>query len=90
MLTKLDEIWKMTSIFLKLEDNLKFFQKEDDLNFLEMEDDLKKTMQPKRIKTKNNNIFENGRRPQFFWKMKTTLIFLNGRRPRKNNATKNN
>ena len=29
-------------------------------------------MQPKTIKNKNNNVFENGRRPDFF---------LNGRRP---------
>ena len=52
-------------------------------------------MQPKTIKSKNNNIFENGRRPQLFWKCKTTSkkitqpktiqsrnnnIFENGRR----------
>ena len=49
IITKLDKIWKATSIFLKMEDDL--------------------------------NIFENGRRPQYFWKWKTTSIFLNGRRP---------
>ena len=33
ILTQLDEIWKKTSIFLKMEDNLNFFQMEDNLNF---------------------------------------------------------
>ena len=64
-LTQLDEIRKTTSIFLKMEDDLKIFLMEDDFNFLfeneirptflEMEDDL--------------NFFENGRRPQYFWEM---------------------
>ena len=59
--------WKMTSIFLKVEDDLNsfenvrrphFFRKwKTTLIFLKMEDDL--------------NFFENGRQPQFF---------LNGRR----------
>jgi hypothetical protein len=34
-LTQLEEIWKTTQIFLKMEDDLNFFVKEDDLNFLE-------------------------------------------------------
>jgi hypothetical protein len=46
-----------------------------------MEDNLKKIMQPKTIKSKNNNIFENGRQPQLVSK---------GRQPQKNNATINN
>ena len=33
-----------------------------------MEDDLKKIMQPKTIKSKNNNIFENGRHLNFLEK----------------------
>jgi hypothetical protein len=37
-----------------------------------MEDDFKKGMQPKTIKSKNNNIFLNGRRPQFLYKCKKT------------------
>jgi hypothetical protein len=55
---QLEEIWKITSIFLKMEDN------------------LKKIMQPKTIKGKNNNIFENGRQPQFLNK-EDNLNFLN-------------
>jgi hypothetical protein len=42
---------------------------EDDIK---MEDTSTKIMQPKTIKSKDNNIFGNGRRSQFF---------LNGRRP---------
>ena len=38
-----------------MEDNLIFKKKEDDLNFLIMEDDLKKIVQPKTIKSKNND-----------------------------------
>ena len=34
-LTQLEEIWKMTSIFLKMEDDYNKFVKEDDLNFFE-------------------------------------------------------
>ena len=41
-------------------------------------------MQPKTIKSKNNNIFENGRRPQFVMKKEDDLIFFeNGRQPQK-------
>ena len=36
------------------------------------------------------NIFENGRRPQFFLKEDDHNSFQNGRQPQKNNATKNN
>ena len=39
-LTQLKEIWKTTSIFLKMEDDLNFFLMEDDLDFFLMEDDL--------------------------------------------------
>ena len=36
ILTQLEEIWKTTSIFLKMEDDLNFvLKKEDDLNFFE-------------------------------------------------------
>ena len=51
-----EEIWKTTSMFLKMEDNLNFLKKEDDLNPFLMEDNLnvfanerqcqKKIMQP--------------------------------------------
>ena len=33
ILTQLDEIWKTTSVFVKMEDNLNFKEMEDDLNF---------------------------------------------------------
>jgi hypothetical protein len=77
---QLEEIWKTTSIFLKMEDNLNFFSKEDDLNiFFLIEDNIQKIMQPKIIKSKNNNIFENGRRSQiFFEKGRRPQFFLNG------------
>ena len=39
-----------------MEDDLNYFlKKEDNLNFLKMDDDLKKIMQPKTIKSKNND-----------------------------------
>ena len=39
-----------------MEDDLNYFlKKEDDLYFLKMDDDLKKIMQPKTIKSKNND-----------------------------------
>ena len=39
-----------------MEDDLNYIlKKEDDLNFLKMDDDLKKIMQPKTIKSKNND-----------------------------------
>ena len=44
-------------------------------------------MQPKTIKSKNNNIFENGSQPQFFLKEEDLIFLGNGRRPQKNNAT---
>ena len=44
--------WKTTSIFYKMEDNLKKIRLEDDLNFLEM------GRRPK--------VFEHGRKPNFF------------------------
>ena len=37
-------------------------------------------MQPKTIKSKNNNFFENGRQPQFFFKGTQPQISENGRR----------
>ena len=43
-----------------------------------MEDNPTQKNATKTIKSKNNNIFEEGRQPQFF---------LNGRRPKKHNAT---
>ena len=49
-----------------MEDDLKYLKKEDDLNFLGKGRRPKKIMQPKTIKSKNNNIFESGRRPIFF------------------------
>ena len=60
ILTQLEEIWKTTSIFLKIEDDLKFFEGRQPqfflikttLIFLKMEDDLKKIMQPKQFKVK--------------------------------------
>ena len=48
-----------------MEDDLIFFKRKTTSIYLKMEEDLKQMMQPKTIKSKNNNIFENGRRPQF-------------------------
>jgi hypothetical protein len=48
ILSQLDEIWKMTSIFLKMEDDLHFLKMEDNLFFFwKMEETL--------------NFLENGR-----------------------------
>jgi hypothetical protein len=78
-ITQLEEIWKTTSIFSKMEDDLNsFFLKEDDLNFFwKWKKTSKKIMQPKTIKSKNNNIFENGRRTSF--KVRQPKIFESGR-----------
>ena len=38
-------------------------------------------MQPKIIKSQNDNIFENGRWPQFFENGRQPQFFVNGRRP---------
>jgi hypothetical protein len=62
-----------------MEDNLNFLKRKTTSFFLKMEDDLTKKMEPKTIKSENNNILENGRQPQFLHK---------GRQPQKN-ATKN-
>jgi hypothetical protein len=35
ILTQLNEIWKMTSIFVKIEDDLNLLTMKDDLNFFE-------------------------------------------------------
>ena len=81
ILTQLDEIWKMTSIFFKMEDNLIFWKIENDLNCLE------NGRQPQlfwNLKTTSNfnenekqpHFFLNGRWSQFFWKWKTTSIHL--------------
>ena len=51
-----------------MEDDLNFFLKEDKLKFFENGRRTKQIMQPKTIKSKNNNIFYNGRRPQFLFK----------------------
>ena len=48
-----------------MEDELNYLKRKTTSISLKNEDDLKKIMQPKTIKSKNNNIFENGRRPQF-------------------------
>jgi hypothetical protein len=41
-------------------------------------------MQPKAIKIKNNNIFENGRQPKLFLKKEDNLNFFeNGRLPQR-------
>ena len=49
---------------------------EDDLNLFENRRRLQnKITQPKTIKSKNNNIFENGRRPQFFLKEDDLNVF---------------
>ena len=55
-----------------------FFEIEDDLNFSENgRQPQTKKMQPKTIKSKINNIFENGRQPQFILKKGDNLnIFL--------------
>jgi hypothetical protein len=66
-LTQLDEIRKTSSIFLKMEDDLNFFENGRRPQFLEMEDNL--------------NFLEMEYNLNFLGKWKTTLIFLNGRRP---------
>ena len=43
------------NIFSKRKTTLIFLLKEDDINFLKMVDNLKKIMQPKTIKSKNND-----------------------------------
>ena len=49
-----------------MEDDLNSFEKGRRPQFLEnARRPQKKIMQPKTIKSKNNNIFENRRRPQF-------------------------
>ena len=55
-----------------------------------MKTTLKKIMQPKTIKSKNNNIFENGRRPYFFLNEDNLNFLKNEDDLKKNNATKNN
>ena len=77
ILTQLDEIWKTTSIFLNMEDDLNFLLIEDDHNYFQIEDDL--------------NILIYGRQPQHSCKLKKTTIcvqmedalniLVNGRRP---------
>jgi hypothetical protein len=52
-------------------------------------------MQPYSNPTRRNmednlNIFENRRRPQFFFKEGNLSFFENGGQPTKNNVTKNN
>ena len=61
-ITQLKEIWRTTSIFLKMEDDLNFFGNWKTTSiFLKMVDNL--------------NFFENGKQLHFFSKWKTTLIF---------------
>ena len=53
ILTQLEEIWKTTSIFLKMEDDLNFLKMEDDLNsFGKGKMTSFKIMQPNRTKIK--------------------------------------
>jgi hypothetical protein len=40
-------------------------------------------MQPKTIKSNDNNIFENGKRLQFLFEGGQPNFFINGRRPQK-------
>ena len=75
--TQLEDIWKTTSIFLKMEDDLHFFsngrqpqifQREDDLNFFQMKNELicfQMKYDLNVIQLKDNlNILANGRHPQ--------------------------
>jgi hypothetical protein len=75
ILTQLEEIWKTTSIFLKMEDNPNFFKGKKQPNFFGKWKTSKKIMQPKIIKSKNNNIFVNGWRPKLFLKKEDNLNF---------------
>jgi hypothetical protein len=83
ILTQLDKLWKTTSIFLKIKDDLNFFQMYDDLNFVlgnivstQLDEIWKKTSiflkkedNLNIMKMEDNlNFFENGKRPEFFWK----------------------
>ena len=89
ILTQLDKLWKTTSIFLKIKDDLNFFQMYDDLNFVlgnivstQLDEIWKKTSiflkkedNLNIMKMEDNlNFFENGKRPEFFWKWKTILF----------------
>ena len=89
ILTQLDKLWKTTSIFLKIKDDLNFFQMDDDLNFVlgnivstQLDEIWKKTSiflkkedNLNIMKMEDNlNFFENGKRPEFFWKWKTILF----------------
>ena len=82
ILTQLDKLWKTTSIFLKIKDDLNFLQMDDDLNFVlgnivstQLDEIWKKTS----IffeKGRQPQYYENGRQSQFFWNWKKTRIFL--------------
>ena len=65
--------WKMNSIFLKMEDDLKSSSKQPRKLIFGKQPYYNLT---RRNIEDNLNIFENGRRPQYFWKLKTTSIFL--------------
>ena len=79
--------WKTTSNFLKMEDDLNFFENGRKPHFFLMEDNLnffENGRQP--------HFFENGRRPQLLGEWKTTTkiqmendlkFWGNGRRPKK-------
>jgi hypothetical protein len=58
---------------------------------MKMEDALKKIMQPKTSVSKNNNIFENGRGPEFFRKKENNLnVLIMEDNLKTNNVTKYN
>ena len=65
-----------------MEDDIIFFELEDNLNFLlNGRRPQKNNATNKKLKLKNNNIFENGRGPQFIEKGRRLNFFENGRLP---------
>jgi hypothetical protein len=64
-------------LFLKEDDLNNFFKGRGPQFFYKWKTTQNKIMQPKTSKSKNNNIFENGRQPNLFLKNS----FFKGRRP---------
>ena len=70
----------MTSIFLKMEDDLKFLE-EDNLNYSKMEDDLQEIIQPIQVKTIKFLKMKDGLKNNTTKSSKNKSIFENGRQP---------
>jgi hypothetical protein len=86
----MEEIWKTTSIFRKSKTTA-IFLKGRQPQFFRIWDDLKQNNANKRIRSKNNNSLENGRRTHFFLLKEDDLNFLKMEDDLlQNNATQNN